>query len=83
MWQALTEERGTSGRDQIWEHPDLLPTAEDLEDPEGFARGRPELDLSDLSDLNHGDEAAEQEPTPEEPKPEEPKPDDPGGETSS
>jgi len=51
MWRALTEERGSSGRDQIWEHPDLLPTAEDLEDPEGFVRGRPELDLSDLSGL--------------------------------
>jgi putative hydrolase len=80
MWQALTEERGTSGRDQIWEHPDLLPTAEDLEDPEGFARGRPELDLSDL---DRGDETAEPEPKPEEPNPEEPNPDDPGGETSS
>ena len=51
MWRALTEDRGISGRDQIWEHPDLLPTAEDLEDPEGFVRGRPELDLSDLSTL--------------------------------
>jgi putative hydrolase len=51
MWRALTEERGVGGRDQIWEHPDLLPTAEDLEDPEGFVRGRPELDLSDLSGL--------------------------------
>jgi putative hydrolase len=51
MWRALTEDRGVSGRDQIWEHPDLLPTAEDLEDPEGFVRGRPELDLSDLSSL--------------------------------
>jgi putative hydrolase len=53
MWRALTEDRGISGRDQIWEHPDLLPTAEDLEDPEGFVRGRPELDLSDLSDLSN------------------------------
>src|SRR5215467_8864593 len=51
MWRALTEDREISGRDQIWEHPDLLPTAEDLEDPEGFVRGRPELDLSDLSSL--------------------------------
>ena len=49
MWRALTEERGIGGRDQIWEHPDLLPTAEDLDDPEGFVRGRPELDLSGLT----------------------------------
>jgi putative hydrolase len=52
VWRTLTEDRGISGRDQIWEHPDLLPSAEDLEDPEGFVRGRPELDLSDLSDLS-------------------------------
>ena len=50
MWRALTEERGIGGRDQIWEHPDLLPTAEDLDDPEGFVRGRPELDLSGLTE---------------------------------
>jgi putative hydrolase len=52
VWRTLAEDRGISGRDQIWEHPDLLPTAEDLEDPEGFVRGHLELDLSDLSDLS-------------------------------
>src|SRR5579871_6766405 len=52
MWRALTQARGIEGRDEIWSHPDLLPTADDLDDPEGFARGRPELDLSDLTDPN-------------------------------
>jgi putative hydrolase len=46
VWRVLTEARGISGRDQVWGHPDLLPTAEDLDDPEGFVRGRPELDIS-------------------------------------
>jgi putative hydrolase len=50
IWQALTSERGVAGRDQVWSHPDLLPTAEDFDDPEGFLRGRPELDISDLGD---------------------------------
>jgi putative hydrolase len=50
MWRALTDARGIGGRDQIWGHPDLLPTAEDLDDPEGFVRGRPELDLSGLAE---------------------------------
>jgi len=50
MWRTLTEVRGIRGRDEIWSHPDLLPTADDLDDPEGFARGRPELDLSTLTD---------------------------------
>jgi putative hydrolase len=48
IWQGLTEERGTSGRDAIWTHPDLLPTADDFDDTDGFVRGRPELDISGL-----------------------------------
>jgi putative hydrolase len=48
IWQGLTTERGVAGRDAIWAHPDLLPTADDFDDPEGFVRGRPELDISDL-----------------------------------
>ena len=48
IWQGLTDARGVSGRDAIWAHPDLLPTADDFKDPDGFVRGRPELDISDL-----------------------------------
>jgi putative hydrolase len=48
IWQGLTEARGIAGRDAIWAHPDLLPTADDFDDPEAFAHGRPELDISDL-----------------------------------
>ena len=48
IWHGLTEERGTSGRDAVWAHPDLLPTADDFDDPDGFVRGHPELDISDL-----------------------------------
>jgi putative hydrolase len=50
IWQGLTTERGVSGRDAIWAHPDLLPTADDFDDPDGFIHGRPEFDISDLSD---------------------------------
>src|SRR5215470_2329641 len=48
IWQGLTEARGIDGRDALWAHPDLLPTAEDFDDPDGFVRGRPELDTSAL-----------------------------------
>jgi len=48
IWHGLTDARGISGREAIWAHPDLLPTTEDLDDPEGFVRGRPEFDISDL-----------------------------------
>jgi len=37
LWWAVTERHGVSGRDGIWSHPDLLPSAEDLDDPLGFA----------------------------------------------
>ncbi len=37
LWQSVTAERGTVGRDEVWAHPDLIPTTEDLDDPAGFA----------------------------------------------
>lgn len=37
LWWAVSEQHGTSVRDGIWAHPDLLPGAEDLDDPLGFA----------------------------------------------
>jgi len=79
IWARLTEVRGAAGRDALWAHPDLLPTEEDFDDPDGFVRGRPELDMSAL------DEAAgaggDAEPPGEEPPQAQP-PDghEPGGE---
>jgi putative hydrolase len=52
IWQGLTEARGVDGRDALWSHPDLLPTADDLENPDTFVHGQPELDISDLEDGN-------------------------------
>jgi putative hydrolase len=37
LWWAVTERHGQSGRDAIWSHPDLMPDADDLDDPLGFA----------------------------------------------
>jgi bacteriocin biosynthesis cyclodehydratase domain-containing protein len=50
LWGGLTAARGVDGRDALWAHPDLLPTAEDLEDPDSFVRGSGELDISGLED---------------------------------
>jgi putative hydrolase len=36
LWRRLTEQHGVEGRDALWNHPDLLPTAEDLDDPAEF-----------------------------------------------
>lgn len=37
LWAATRAARGADGRDAVWAHPDLLPTAHDLDDPLGFA----------------------------------------------
>ena len=47
LWAHLTEERGIEGRDAVWEHPDLLPTSEDLDDPQGFSKRRQLLEAAD------------------------------------
>jgi putative hydrolase len=38
LWRTLREQHGPDGRDELWRHPDLLPAADDLDDPEGFVR---------------------------------------------
>ncbi|MFV0461332.1 MAG: zinc-dependent metalloprotease [Actinomycetales bacterium] len=36
LWAALAERHGSSARDEIWDHPDLMPTNDDLDDPLGY-----------------------------------------------
>jgi putative hydrolase len=65
MWQAVTDAAGGETRDHLWSHPDLLPTAEDLDDPANLvarlgalASGQePQPDAVDqaLEDLLRGD----------------------------
>ena len=65
IWRQLTDVRDTAGRDAVWAHPDLLPTDEDFDDPDGFVRGRPELDMSALDETAgaaEGDGPAGEEP---------------------
>ena len=50
VWAALTTARGTAGRDALWAHPDLVPTAGDFADPTGFAT--PSEESSRTSDLD-------------------------------
>ncbi|GAA4943296.1 putative hydrolase [Actinomycetospora succinea] len=40
LWRRLTDERGIEGRDAVWAHPDLMPTADDLDDPSSFVGER-------------------------------------------
>ncbi len=55
MWRAVTDAVGPAVRDGLWDYPDLMPTAEDIDDPAGLiarlqarARGEePERDAFD------------------------------------
>lgn len=42
LWAAISADGGPEARDAVWEHPDLMPTADDLDDPQGYARRRSE-----------------------------------------
>jgi putative hydrolase len=56
LWAAVRDARGVDGRDELWSHPDLLPSATDLDDPIGFAQHAGELADIDISDfLSEGD----------------------------
>jgi putative hydrolase len=50
VWAALTADRGTTGRDALWAHPDLVPTADAFTDPATFAS--PPVPASSDSDLD-------------------------------
>lgn len=36
MWRAVTDAVGVEARDALWDYPDLMPTAEDIDDPAGL-----------------------------------------------
>ncbi|MCW2780574.1 MAG: hypothetical protein JWR35_1023 [Marmoricola sp.] len=44
LWGSLRTRQGAEGRDAVWAHPDLLPTAADLDDPLGFREDLAEPD---------------------------------------
>ncbi|RZT62456.1 putative hydrolase [Microcella alkaliphila] len=77
FWRQVTDAVGTDARDALWAHPDLMPTAADIDDPDARIRsmteGDAEPDALDkaLSDLlaGEGDRPVERGPgeAPEEP----------------
>lgn len=48
LWGSLRTRQGIEARDAVWMHPDLLPTAADLDDPLGFREDA--VAPTDLSD---------------------------------
>jgi len=95
LWAALREASDADGRDAVWAHPDLLPTAADLDDPLGFTTDGTETGddsdfdsaLAELLDSQGGPAAAgpgageqDQPPTDKSAAGEDPSGEDPSGE---
>lgn len=61
MWQRITDAVGAERRDSLWSHPDLVPSGEDIDDPESLiarlSNSEPELDDIDraIEDLLNDD----------------------------
>ncbi|HEX3732834.1 MAG TPA: zinc-dependent metalloprotease [Mycobacteriales bacterium] len=51
LWELLEQRRKVEGRDGIWQHPDLLPTTEDLDNPEEFTSKAPGVEIPGIEDL--------------------------------
>lgn len=72
LWGSLRNRQGAEARDGVWMHPDLLPTAADLDDPLGFreeaaapeAMSAEEFDAG-LADLLDGKAGGAPEPDPD------------------
>ncbi len=66
LWRTLRESGGVAARDALWNHPDLLPTAEDLDSPSDFvldqATSEVPSDLSSLADAPPAPDDPEQAP---------------------
>jgi putative hydrolase len=60
MWQTVSDAVGSEVRDELWSHPDLVPTSADVDDPTALVTrlkaGTPEPDEMDqaLEDLLRG-----------------------------
>jgi putative hydrolase len=53
LWRLLGDRHGIQARDGVWAHPDLVPTAEDLDEPMDFADrlGNPGIDDDPIAEI--------------------------------
>lgn len=61
LWAAVRDRSGAAARDDVWTHPDLMPTTEDLDDPLGYAAGERATEVDFDAEL---DALLSQEPDP-------------------
>ena len=60
MWQQVTDAVGAEARDRLWSHPDLLPTAEDLDDPAALVARLTAEESGEPRELDEVDQALEE-----------------------
>jgi putative hydrolase len=51
LWDRLRAARGVEGRDALWAHPDLMPSADDLSDPDAFVSGAGTSALDPIAEI--------------------------------
>ncbi len=51
LWALIAAQGGPDARDGVWDHPDLLPSPLDLDDPAGYQTRRTEVQ-EEQSDLD-------------------------------
>ncbi|MBV9314687.1 MAG: zinc-dependent metalloprotease [Pseudonocardia sp.] len=57
LWRSVTAERGIVGRDQVWAHPDLMPSSDDLDNPTAFAYRVTGDDSDPIAELERAEQA--------------------------
>jgi putative hydrolase len=72
LWKLVGDQHGIEKRDGLWSHPDLVPTAEDLDDPLGFSErlgnqgGIDDMDpLAELERTKKQEDEAGDDPSPD------------------
>jgi hypothetical protein len=83
LWKLVGDQYGAETRDGLWSHRDLMPTAEDLDDPLEFAErlgNKGGDDLDPIAELERTAKARQPEEGASESEPEKPaeKTDEPG-----
>ncbi|MEU6645855.1 zinc-dependent metalloprotease [Saccharomonospora sp. NPDC046836] len=82
LWKLVGDQHGIDERDKLWSHPDLMPTADDLDDPMDFAErlgrsGDAADDLDPIAEIERTRRAEEQAKSDKPDKPDDEKGDGP------
>ena len=57
MWRAVTDAVGIAARDALWDYPDIMPLASDIEDPSALIARLEALQRGETPEADEFDEA--------------------------